>query len=206
MHDFLKSFLRIQLLLIVLLISGLVKAQEGDYVVSPTKPYGAYGALSYSVQPLQDGGLEYIPAVSGGFVIDKKWFLGVAFTSVNSVIKYVYQGNNGPISGLESGYMLGNLDFAYTPLAASKAHPIFQLEVGGGDAWIKNAEGKDFTRCNVIALHPKVGLQLSATHWFRMDFMVGYQALFGLNEYFGDKPYNGPVAGINLRFGKFVKD
>lgn len=184
----------------------MAQSKEGDYVVSPTKPYGAYGALSYAVQPLQDDGLEYIPTISGGFVIDKKWLLGVAFTSVNSVIKYSYLGSNGPISGLESGYMLGYLDIAYTPLFSSKAHPIIQLQMGGGDAWLKNSEGNDFTRCNIIALHPKVGLQLSATGWFRIDFMVGYQALFGLNEYFGDNPFNGPVAGINLRFGRFPND
>lgn len=206
MGDFLKSILRIRLLIIILLLSGTVHAQEGDYVVSPAKPFGWYGAISYAVQPKPDDGLDFLPTLSAGLIIDKKWMVGIAITQVNSEVRYTYQGINGPMPGLESGYSLAALDVAYVLLPQNKAHPIFQLQIGGGEAWMKNSAGKDFTRNNVVSIHPKIGLQVEAATWFRMDFMVGYQALFGLNEYFGENPFNGPVAGINLRFGKFVKD
>jgi hypothetical protein len=194
------------LLLLAIFCSFTLLGQVEDYVSTPTKPFGWYGAISYAVQPMPDDGLDFLPTLSGGLIIDKKWMVGIAITQVNSELRYTYQGNNGPLPGLESGYSLAALDVAYVLLPENKAHPIFQMQIGGGEAWMKNSAGNDFTRSNVVALHPKIGLQLEAATWFRMDFMVGYQALFGLNDYFSENPYNGPVAGINLRFGKFVKD
>ena len=201
-----KVFFHLPLLMAFFLCSNALFAQEGEYVTTPTKPFGWYGAMSYAVQPMPEDGLDFLPTLSGGLIIDRKWMIGIAITQVNSSLKYVYQGSNGPVAGLESGYSLGALDVAYVLLPENKAHPIFEVQIGGGEAWMTNAEGDDFTRNNIVSIHPKIGLQVEAATWFRMDFMVGYQALFGLNEYFGDEPFNGPVAGINLRFGKFVKD
>jgi hypothetical protein len=190
----------------VLFFSQAALAQEEVYVVPPTKPFGFYGAIAYAVQPLPNDGLEYLPGLSAGLVIDKNWMVGISVSPVNSFLKYEYFGNSGQLNYLNSGYTLGMLDIAYTLLPDHKAHPIFQLQFGGGEAWMKSADGKEFTTCNVLAVHPKMGVQFNAVQWLRIDAVVGYQLMYGLNDFFGKDPFNGPVAGLNLRFGKFLND
>lgn len=199
---------------LAVLISIAGTAQDMNTLFGKGKTNGGYGAISNKFTAI-NGDYANITEVYGGWLVNRKFMLGVAFAGSTNDIRVPLQYSTQPIYPMTYQYAHTGLMMEYILWPRKAVHFTYQLFTGAGFTaqYQRHRLGNqynDFTRDDIydrnyfFVIEPGVQLEMNLFRWMRLSPGVSWRKAYGSNglgvsdDGLTDVSYN-----ISLKFGKF---
>jgi hypothetical protein len=207
--------------LFLLISTGIARSQEHEYAISTVlgskgiPSSGGYGAISNKFTSI-NGQHANLVEVYGGWYINHKFLLGVAFAGVTNDIPVPERFSALPGTSMSYEYGQAGLMTEYVLASHKAVHLAFQLFSGAGftvqylrHSGEQNYPGNDhFNQTHhenwFFVAEPGIKLEVNVLPWIRFSPGVSYRAAFHSKaDGLSDNALTGASYNLTLKFGKF---
>lgn len=204
-----------KLIILLCVISSLsAAAQEMSTLFGKGKTNGGYGAISNKFTTI-NGDYANITEVYGGWLVNRRFMLGLAAAGSTNNIQVPLQYSTNPTQNMTYQYGQAGLMMEYILWPKTAVHFSFQLFSGAGFTgqyqrhrsygqydYYDNYDVYD--RNYFFVIEPGVQLEMNLFRWMRLSPGISWRNTYGSNgmglsdDGLSDVSYN-----IALKFGKF---
>ncbi len=202
------------LFLMIIVLSFSTHAQELQTLFGKGKSSGCYGVLSNKFTTI-GGDYANISEVYGGWLVNKRFMLGVGMAASTNDIRVPLQYSTTPAFNMTYQYGQAGLMMEYILWSNRAVHFTFQMFSGAGFTLqyqrFRSLNQYDYYTARDIhdenwffVLEPGAQIELNLTRWMRLSPGVSFRHAYGSNGLgVSDNDLSNVSYNVGLKFGKF---
>ena len=202
--------MKLNIIVIFLLITGSVFAQEKTLLSSNITSTGWFGAPVIKYTSLNEKG-SVIVGARGGYIINHALIVGAGMYRLVSNVELSASQNTYPINYDDNLHLMyGGLELGYVINPMELFHYTFNTLLGVGNVSNNNIDGFNengsdhHTGKSFFVIEPSGAIETNITNYLRLEIGLSYRLSTGLNyTYISNKDLSSFNGFLSLKFGAF---